>query len=187
MERKNTIRNLVLVAAGIVGLFMAFGGTGMVASGVGASPEVKAFAENRLVPMDTYEYGQVMAQANGRPTLMFVYASWCPWCKKQFPMLDALQARFNDKELQMVYVSIDKNPYELTRFLMDTYPQQPFTPYHANSRVIGEFYDALAQKGFTHTGSIPYLVLTDKNGKAAGEFRGLTEIPVLLEAIKKVR
>lgn len=186
MERKNTLRNLVLVATGVIALFMAFGGTGMIAPGFGVSKEVRDFAARQLVPMDGEQFRRVLATAQGRPTLMFVYASWCPWCKKQFPMLDALRMRFDDSKLQVAYVSIDDDAYALSRFLMEEFPEKPFTPYHAAPDMKGDFYGTLADKGFSHSGSVPYLVLLDRDGKPAGEFRGLTEIPVLLDAIRKV-
>lgn len=186
MERKNTLRNLVLAVVGMLALFMAFGGLAWLPSGIGVSKEVKAYAQQQLVTMDGAEFRQLLASAQGRPTLVFVYASWCPWCKKQFPMIDALRKRFDDSRLQMAYVSIDDDAYELSRFLMERFPGKPFTPYHASPDVKADFYGTLADKGFTHSGSVPYLVLTDKDGKAQAEFRGLTEIPVLLDAIRKV-
>lgn len=185
MERNDKIRNLVLVIIGMFALFLAFGGGGMVRSaGFGISAEVKTYAEQKLVPMDGAHFRDLAAATKGKPMLMFVYASWCPWCKKQFPMVKALQQRFGD-DIHIAYVSIDDDAYALSRFLMKEYPKPEFTPYHVSEESRSDFYGTLADHGFTHSGSIPYLILTDKNGGRAAEFRGLTEISVLLEAIKK--
>lgn len=185
MERNDKIRNLVLVIIGMFALFLAFGGMGMVRSaGFGVSPEVQSYAEHTLVPMDSTHFRELAAAAKGKPLLMFVYASWCPWCKKQFPMIKALQLRFGD-DLHVAYVSIDDDAYALSRFLLEKQPTQEFTPYHVAQEQQSDFYGALADYGFTHSGSIPYVILLDKNGERAAEFRGLTEIPVLLPAIKK--
>lgn len=185
MERNDKIRNLVLVIIGMFALFLAFGGTGMIRSaGFGVSPEVKTYAERTLVPMDSTHFRELVAANKGKPMLMFVYASWCPWCKKQFPMIKALQMRFGD-DVHFAYVSIDDDSYALSRFLMKEYPKPEFTPYHVSEASRSDFYGALAAHGFTHSGSIPYLILTTKDGGRAAEFRGLTEIPVLRDAIKK--
>lgn len=157
----------------------------MLPANIGVSEEVQRFTNEQLVPMDGQALHRVLNGAQGRPTLVFVYASWCPWCKKQFPMLRALQARYNDSQLNVVYTSVDKDAFDLSRFLMDEFPQQPFTPFHVAPRNLSGFYDTLGERGFSPQGGVPYLVLVDGQGQRAGEFRGLTEIPVLLEAIKK--
>lgn len=186
MERNNRIRNLVLVAVGAFALFLAFDGMRLLGSfGFGPSPEVRNYATRQLVPMDGQRFRDVMAEARGKPVLMFIYASWCPWCKKQFPMVEALERRFS-KELHVAYIAIDKDALALSRYLMEHYPTPPpFTAYHVAPEHIGDFYGTLANHGFTHSGTVPYLILADRDGRRAEEFRGLTDIPTLLQAIRK--
>lgn len=183
MERKSTLRNIALVGVGIVALFFAFAGISMLPSSLTASPEVKKYAENTLVELDGESLVATIDQGAGSPNLLFMYASWCPYCKKQFVMLKALKARFGD-DLHITYVSVDKDAYDLSRFMMDTYPKQPFTPYHAAPKNRESFDAALQRYGFAPSGSIPHLILFDAKGKSVREFKGLTPIPQLLESIK---
>ena len=185
MKRKKTLRNLALAIVGSIALLVALTAGGLLPAGFGASKEVKAYAAEQIVPMNGEVIGQVLAGAGDKPTLVFAYASWCPWCKKQFVMLKALKARYGEDELKMVYISLDHDVYALSKFMMEHYPHKPFIPYHVSDEDWDSFKTALSEHGFNNSGTIPYMALVDKNGSPAGEFRGLTQIPVLLDAVKK--
>lgn len=182
MERNRALRNILLAGIGLIALFLIMGAPEML--GFGPRPEVKAYAERQIAPLDGPSAKRLLATHRGSPTLFFAYASWCPYCKEQAKMLRALQTRYPDG-LKILYISLDDDVYKLGEYLMATYPDKPFTPYHVAMGEDRASFDAAVQElGFTPDGAIPHLMLFDAEGKTAGEFKGLTQIPVLLDAVK---
>lgn len=184
MNRNKRWRNIMLVGIGLLALLFMFSGKSLLPPSFTASPEVKKYAQNTLVVLDDAGLEQILAKNAGKPTLLFVYASWCPYCKKQFPMLKALQARYPQEQLAIEYIALDKDAYDLSRFLMDTYPQLPFTPYHVTVDTHPVFDAALENYGFTPDGAIPHLLLFNGKKQPVKEFKGLTPIADLREAIQ---
>lgn len=185
MERNKGLRNLVLAGFGLIALFLTVSSPETL--GVGPSAQVRAYAEHQLAALDGPSAQRLVASHSGSSTLLFVYASWCPYCKEQFKMLRALQTRYPDG-LHIEYISLDENPYALSEFLMSTYPERPFTPYHvAQGEDRASFDSALAKWGFSPDGGIPHLMLLDADGKKSAEFKGLTQISALTDAIRNAR
>ncbi len=52
-------------------------------------------------------------------TYVDFWASWCPPCKKSFPWMKALQEKYRDQGLQIIAVSVDKDPGKARQFLAD--------------------------------------------------------------------
>jgi thiol-disulfide isomerase/thioredoxin len=186
MERNTRWRNIMLVIIGLFALVFALGGKTLLPSSVTASPEVKNYAQSTLVELDGTGTDALLSQHSGKPALLFVYASWCPYCKKQFAMLKALQSRYASDQLAISYIALDEDAYDLSRFLMDNYPQLPFTPYHVSPANRESFSTTLIGHGFTPDGAIPHLLLFAPSGKPVKEFKGLTPIPELLDAVQGV-
>lgn len=185
MERKRRLRNVVLAIIGVVALVTIIGGVRLGPSGWDVAPEIKTYADTKLVRLDAEKLRAIIQQNSGKPTLFFVYASWCPYCKKQFPIIQAIQARYPEEKLGVAFISIDSDPYELSKFLMGTFPEGRFTPYHIPDATRQEVDHALAQYGFTPEGAVPHLMVLDGEGKAAGEFKGLTSVATLRQPILK--
>lgn len=186
MERKRRLRNVVLAIIGVVALLTVIGGLRLGAGGWNVPPEVRTFADNELAELDAEKLRAIVRQNSGKPTLLFVYASWCPYCKKQFPIIKSLQMRYPAEKLTVAYISIDGDPYELSTFLMETFPDTPFTPYHIPDAKRHEVDEALAQYGFAPEGAVPHLMLLDGQGDAAAEFKGLTSVATLRMSIANV-
>lgn len=85
MVRKQFLR---LIAAAAIGLFAA--GQARAATEMPFSPE--AFAA---------------AQAAGKPILVDIWASWCPTCARQAPILKSLYADPANKDLVVFKVDFD--------------------------------------------------------------------------------
>jgi thiol-disulfide isomerase/thioredoxin len=176
---------LKYAAIGIGVLFIVSAvGLAMYQSGLFATKEAKAFSE-KLVELDAKTFPDILAK--DRPTLVFVYASWCPYCKEQFGVLESLSARFGNDVLHIAYISVDENPYELSQTLVDKYEKGvPFTPYHVSPMEKDGFYQGFESYGFKPNGGIPYLLLFDSEQKPKQQFYGLTSPLPLTEEIRKL-
>ncbi len=53
----------------------------------------------------------------GKPCVIDIWATWCPWCIKGLPDITAIYNKYHSKGLQVVSVSEDSNFLTLRRFL----------------------------------------------------------------------
>ncbi len=100
-----------------------------------------------------------LSDFEGRPLLINFWATWCPPCIEELPLLDALHQRSDADGLQVIGIALD-DPAEVERFLGD---------------LPVEFPMFLAQPGrvdlSTTLGNansvLPYSVLIDAEGRIA--------------------
>jgi thiol-disulfide isomerase/thioredoxin len=73
------------------------------------SPE-KVTAEN---------INKLVENSDAELTLLHLWASWCPPCVREFPHLVKLAQKYDDKELNVIFVSVDQESRsnKLRRFL----------------------------------------------------------------------
>lgn len=139
----------------------------------------------QLVTMDGVALNTLLkAGEKPRPTILLLYASWCPYCKQQFQILKALQMRYPPEMLQIAYISVENSPYALSDFLMKTYPDKPFTQYYVTNEARESFLTALHEHGASFNGGVPYLIFFDRNGRKAQEIQGMAQISQILEIVK---
>lgn len=184
MQAKPFFRNALIISAMLIVLLFIFGRPLVGLVGMGYTPEIRSFAETKLVPIDAKGFDALLKKSGNRPTLVFIYASWCPHCKAQFPALDALESRYPEKDLHITYISLDQNEYELSKFLTETTPKPAFIPYHVSPLEHQDFLDSLRARGLNPNGSIPYLIVFDRDQKPLKEMNGRAEIPALLKILR---
>jgi len=61
-----------------------------------------------------------LAPLRGRVVYVDFWASWCAPCRRSFPWMNALQARYGKDGLAIVGVNVDKRRDDAERFLRDT-------------------------------------------------------------------
>ncbi len=71
--------------------------------------EAATLSPDGVASLDSNGLMNKIIATDGRPTLLFVYASWCGYCKKQYPVLDDLARKYGQK-FNYVPLSLDKNP-----------------------------------------------------------------------------
>jgi len=76
----------------------------------------QAFLDTTIQDARTTEALEHSVANAQKPVLIFVFASWCPYCKKLFPELLALQAEEKDT-FRLELVSIDRKPGKLEAYL----------------------------------------------------------------------
>jgi cytochrome c biogenesis protein CcmG, thiol:disulfide interchange protein DsbE len=61
-----------------------------------------------------------LAALRGRVVYVDFWASWCAPCRRSFPWMNAMQARYAGEGLAVVGVNVDKRRADAERFLRDT-------------------------------------------------------------------
>jgi cytochrome c biogenesis protein CcmG/thiol:disulfide interchange protein DsbE len=61
-----------------------------------------------------------LAALRGRVVYVDFWASWCAPCRRSFPWMNAMQARYAGDGLAIVGVNVDKRRADAQRFLRDT-------------------------------------------------------------------
>lgn len=104
--------------------------------------------------------GALLDSSRGKPTLAFLYTSWCPACRKALPDLNRVAEQYGPQGLNVVGVSVDDHVAPLRNYLEGLGPR--FRPLHVPSN---EVVDELARRGIKYRGAIPYIAILDAKGK----------------------
>ncbi len=99
--------------------------------------------------------GQIdLSQLKGRVVYVDFWASWCGPCRKSFPWLKEMQARYGKDGLEIVAINLDKDHDKALRFLREYAPAftVAFDPQAVSAR-------AFAVKG------MPSSYLIDRDGR----------------------
>lgn len=87
--------------------------------------ETRADMKNIVPSLSLAQLRTYLTQSE-KPSLLFIYASWCPHCQRMAPYISEL-AEANPHSLQVIALSVDRNPEQLADYLCRTRP--PFTTY----------------------------------------------------------
>ena len=100
----------------------------------------------------------------GKVVYIDYWASWCVPCRKSFPWMNEMQARYKDKGLVIVAISVDTNAAAAKRFLAKT-PANFIVAYDPESVTA----DALDLPG------MPTSFLLDRKGEIVWRHVGFRE------------
>jgi thiol-disulfide isomerase/thioredoxin len=107
----------------------------------------------------------------GKPTLLYVYTTWCGICKQQLPVINEISRKFQNTDLKVIAVAIDKNIdgaalQNHLQYYQNIYFQPQYLVY---SDGLG---DLLAKKNIKYNKIIPLTVLIDRDGSVKARFTG---------------
>lgn len=145
-------------------------------------PEVGSY-EKELISIHPADVDHKI-QKNG-PSIMLVYTSWCGYCRMLVPELVKL---INEKKLdgmQKLFISLDKNRSDLSKYLVLNGYKDVFEPYVIMEGTSSGLVQFSAEKGGNYKGQIPYIGVFDKSGKLVAESLGMTNYKQLLDMINK--
>jgi thiol-disulfide isomerase/thioredoxin len=94
------------------------------------------------------------ARLAGRPVVVELWASWCPFCKNQNPRLEALWREHGGRGLEFVTFSIDKDPAKARAYMA----QNGYTFPAAMA-------DAWAMRTFGANPGLPLLYVVGADGR----------------------
>ena len=79
-----------------------------------------------------------LAPLRGHVVYVDFWASWCAPCRRSFPWMNALQARYGKDGLAIVGINVDKRRDDAERFLRDTPASFPIV-YDAQGKTPGAY------------------------------------------------
>jgi peroxiredoxin len=103
-----------------------------------------------------------LTDSAGQVTLLQFWASWCPYCRKDLPLMKQLFAQHEGKGVRIVTVSIDEDLEKLKAFVGNEAVPYPIIAA-AGQPGLPELYE---------TRGIPAYFLIDQRGRIAGVWRG---------------
>ena len=114
---------------------------------------------------------------NGKPTVYYAWASWCPDCQQELPILNTLKEKYADKvEFVGVAMISQKEPIENGK----KYLKENSLSLNYYSDVDSSF-----QK-YHEIKEIPTLIFTDKNGKIVKKSAGVLPQEEIESYIKEI-
>lgn len=116
-----------------------------------------------------------LSQNKNKVIYLDFWASWCGPCKKSFPWMSKMQAKFPSTDFEVIAVNLDERMEDAQAFLKQT-PAQ-FKVLFDSKGGSAKLYEV---KG------MPTSFLIDKNGKILFEHRGFQEHEAL-EMEKKIK
>lgn len=120
----------------------------------GAAPGGKA-STDKLETLDMKSVEKHFADNKGKVTLVMFWATWCPACKTELPVLEQLRAKYPAEKLDIMAVSVDDTEAAMKSFLAS----RPTTlSVYLSKADVGSEFDIK---------TIPSLFILDKGGQVA--------------------
>ena len=106
-----------------------------------------------------------ISEHRGKVLVVSFWASWCGYCRKQFPLLDHVQASAGREQLRVVVVNFQEPRSDYVR-IRRSLRKSSVTWTHDRD---GSLSDAFGVKG------VPYMLVFDKAGELAAVRSGYSE------------
>jgi thiol-disulfide isomerase/thioredoxin len=123
--------------------------------------------------------------SSGKPILLYIYTTWCSICKQQFPIINEMARKFQNTDLKIISVAIDRNIdgaalNNYLEFYQNIYFKPEYLVYNDGLE------DLLKSKNIRYNKIIPLTVLIDRAGKIETRFTGTKSENYLNRKIIKI-
>jgi thiol-disulfide isomerase/thioredoxin len=126
---------------------------------------------NRMAELSPQAVTEKLTVAE-KPVLLFVYASWCSYCREALPELLKIQEEGKMKGVEPIFLSIDEDRRKLAAYLIRSHYTERFTSYvMAPDQKGWPLIRALEGLSSHYNGGLPYIALF-RNGKPDFELSG---------------
>ncbi len=125
----------------------------------------------------TAESGEFSSRSlEGKVVVISVWASWCPSCRRQMPLLSQLQSVYRDDSLQVVSFSFDRSSDQHEQFLDSN--KVNFPAIYARSGKGLEAVKLLQEKAGSLE-AVPTLMIFDRSGRLVHRSVGFSNLSKL--------
>jgi cytochrome c biogenesis protein CcmG, thiol:disulfide interchange protein DsbE len=139
-------KNWMIVAAAVLAVAACSSNT---SSGANATAQVGQAAPDWTDPLVSGTGSVTMAQLRGKPVFMDFFATWCPPCNAEAPMVNAAYKQYAAQGLQVIGVDVQENAQKAKQFVdahQLTYPAIVDSgtlsdQYRINGMPVGVFID----------------------------------------------
>lgn len=97
-----------------------------------------------------------------KPTLLVFWATWCPHCRSEMPVVEKVYKDLNPKGVNIIGVSLDENSAKARDFVRDNHISFPIAVAGAKGNLLGSY-------GIT---GIPTVFVLDKGGVVKARYAG---------------
>src|SRR5690606_29016589 len=119
-----------------------------------------------------------ISERRGKVVMVSFWASWCGYCRRQFPMLDTFQTRVGRDRLEVILVNFKESARDYRAVRRDL-KRSPVTWTHDTDGVISDAYGVRA---------VPRLFVIDKSGELAYTQSGYSDemLPELVDVVNEL-
>lgn len=139
-------------------------------------------AGSELVSVTGPELVERVRGMDARYVVVNVWATWCGPCREEFPYIQSVTRTFADEGVELVFVSADFDT-ERAAALDFLESHGADLPSYIKTGDDGAFIDALAPEW---SGSIPFTVIFDDDGRRVKMWRGQVEEEDLRTTLKNL-
>lgn len=144
-----------------------------------STPKAEPFSALTWEQMET-------AIAGPTPTMMVIFTSWCPFCKKLIPQIISLASEMPG-EVNIVAISIDEDPSAIRQYIGSLPELPPFTVYnHASDNERSLVQAFLFKNKMNFNGGIPFIAVF-KDGQPVQQIGGFVEKSVLTDLLGRIK
>ena len=122
-------------------------------------PAFAEMAKDFTLPMDKGEVQ--LSELKGKVVYVDFWASWCTPCRKSFPWMNEMHAKYQSQGLEIIGISLDENEAQAYKFL-EKIPAQ-FTIAYDTKGTVADLYEVQV---------MPTSYLIDRNGKLLFTHKG---------------
>lgn len=124
-------------------------------------PDVPTLGKTQLPVAAEEETVWTSTDYSGKPVLMVFMGSWCPWCKRSMPAVQAAEEKFGD-QVEIVAVFMDNDAQTVTKVAKE----HGFT--------VTALYNGGAVAQSLEVNGLPHAVLFDKKHRAIKHWEGFS-------------
>ena len=122
-------------------------------------PEVSTLKNVEIPTVNQEEELWIADDYAGKPVFVVFMGSWCPWCKRTMPALNAIKEKYGDR-VEIVGAFMDSTPGPV-RDVLEEYDLQVKALFNA-----GDVGESMGVSG------IPHAILFDKKHRAVKTWEG---------------
>ncbi len=134
-----------------------------------SGPPIEVSATSFLQELSPDDYARRVKFNQGNVVVLVMWATWCPVCRKELPVLEGLARRYVSRGVTMMSVSVDQEEEPAQRYLRDhpTFMTPIWEARGDNPQSV-----ALQTLGAPPSTAIPRILMFHKSGVLAQDLRG---------------